>query len=113
MLAKKKKILLDLDGVLNTYTGNYNADYIPPIKDGAVEFLQRLSHTFEIKIFTVRDIELAEKWVKENNIQLYISGVTNTKEPAWLIADDRCVCFNGCYDKLLADIANFKVWHKA
>lgn len=113
MLAKKKKILLDLDGVLNTYTGNYNADYIPPIKDGAVEFLQRLSRNFEIKIFTVRDIELAEKWVKENNIQLYISGVTNTKEPAWLIADDRCVCFNGCYDKLLADIANFKVWHKA
>lgn len=113
MLAKKKKILLDLDGVLNTYTGNYNTDYIPPIKDGAVEFLQRLSHNFEIKIFTVRDIELAEKWVKENNIQLYISGVTNTKEPAWLIADDRCVCFNGCYDKLLADIANFKVWHKA
>lgn len=113
MLAKKKKILLDLDGVLNTYTGNYNADYIPPIKDGAVEFLQRLSHNFEIKIFTVRNIELAEKWVKENNIQLYISGVTNTKEPAWLIADDRCVCFNGCYDKLLADIADFKVWHKA
>lgn len=113
MLAKKKKILLDLDGVLNTYTGNYNADYIPPIKDGAVEFLQRLSHNFEIKIFTVRDIELAEKWVKENNIQLYISGVTNTKEPAWLIADDRCVCFNGCYDKLLADIADFKAWHKA
>ena len=72
MQAKKKKILLDLDGVLNTYTGNYNADYIPPIKDGAVEFLQRLSHNFEIKIFTVRDIELAEKWVKENNIQLYI-----------------------------------------
>ena len=113
MQAKKKKILLDLDGVLNTYTGNYNADYIPPIKDGAVEFLQRLSHNLEIKIFTVRDIELAEKWVKENNIQLYISGVTNTKEPAWLIADDRCVCFNGCYDKLLADIADFKVWHKA
>ena len=112
MQAKKKKILLDLDGVLNTYTGNYNATYIPPIKDGAVEFLQRLSHNFEIKIFTVRDIELAEKWVKENNIQLYISGVTNTKEPAWLIADDRCVCFNGCYDKLLADIACFKVWHR-
>ena len=113
MQAKKKKILLDLDGVLNTYTGNYNADHIPPIKDGAVEFLQRLSHNFEIKIFTVRDIELAEKWVKENNIQLYISGVTNTKEPAWLIADDRSVCFNGCYAKLLADIANFKFWHKA
>ena len=113
MQNKKKKILLDLDGVLNTYSGGYNAEYIPPIKDGAVEFLQKLSKEFEIKIFTVRDIELAKKWVNENNLSIYISGVTNTKEPAWLIADDRCVCFNGCYDKLLADIADFKVWHKA
>ena len=27
----KKTILIDLDGVLNEYTGNYQADYIPPI----------------------------------------------------------------------------------
>lgn len=113
MQGKKKKILLDLDGVLNKYSGDYNAKYIPPIKDGALEFLQKLSNEFEIKIFTVRSIELTKKWVNENNLSIYISGVTNTKEPAWLIADDRCVCFNGCYDKLLADIADFKVWHKA
>lgn len=113
MQTKKRKILLDLDGVLNTYIGNYDAEHIPPIKDGAIEFLQKLSENFEIKIFSVRDVNLVEKWVVENNIQIYISGVTNTKEPAWLIADDRCICFNGCYDKLLADIADFKVWHNA
>lgn len=113
MQTKKRKILLDLDGVLNTYIGNYDAEHIPPIKDGAIEFLQKLSENFEIKIFSVRDVNLVEKWVVENNIQIYISGVTNTKEPAWLIVDDRCICFNGCYDKLLAGIAGFKVWHKA
>ena len=113
MQTTKRKILLDLDGVLNTYTGNYDAEHIPPIKDGAIEFLQNLSEYFEIKIFSVRSVNLVEKWVVENNIQIYMSGVTNTKEPAWLIVADRCICFNGCYDKLLVDIAGFKVWHKA
>ena len=82
MHNKKKKILLDLDGVLNTYSGDYNAKYIPPIKDGAVEFLQKLSKEFEVKIFTVRNIELAKQWIDENNLSIYISGVTNSKEPA-------------------------------
>lgn len=112
MQNKKKKILLDLDGVLNTYSGNFDAKFIPPIKEGAIEFLQELSKSYEIRLFTVRNIEIAKKWVIENNIQTFISGVTNTKEPAWLIADDRCVCFNGCYDKLLSDINEFKVWYK-
>ena len=108
----KKKILLDLDGVLNTYTGNFDVANIPSIKEGAINFLQELAKNYEIKIFTVRSIELVNEWVIKNNIQNYISGITNTKEAAWLIVDDRCICFNGCYDKLLADIACFKVWHR-
>lgn len=109
----KKKILLDLDGVLNTYTKDFNPNFIPSIKDGAVEFLMQLSKDYEIVLFTVREKVLAEKWVVQNNLQKYIVGVTNTKEPAWLIVDDRCICFNGAYDKLLDDIDAFKVWHSA
>lgn len=113
MAAIKKKILLDLDGVLNTYTKDFNPNLIPPIKDGAVEFLKQLSKDYEIVLFTVRDKILAEKWIAQNNLQKYITGVTNIKEPAWLIVDDRCICFNGAYDKLLDDIDAFKVWHSA
>ena len=29
----KKTILIDLDGILNTYTGGFNEDFIPPLKD--------------------------------------------------------------------------------
>ena len=47
----KRTILIDLDGVLNIYTGNFDKDYIPPIKDGAKEFLENLSKDFEIKLF--------------------------------------------------------------
>ena len=42
----KKKILIDLDGVLNTYNGNYETDKIPDIKIGAKEFVEGLSKKF-------------------------------------------------------------------
>ena len=42
----KKTILIDLDGVLNDYVGNYDKDFIPPIKFGAKEFLSNLSKNF-------------------------------------------------------------------
>ncbi len=51
----KKMILIDLDGVLNTYTGNFDKDVIPNIKEGAFEFLENLSKTYEVKLFTTRN----------------------------------------------------------
>ena len=33
----RKTILMDLDGVLNEYTGDFDKDYIPPIKDSNKE----------------------------------------------------------------------------
>ena len=38
----KKTILIDLDGVLNTYTGKYDKNYIEPIADGAFKLIQNL-----------------------------------------------------------------------
>ena len=38
-----KKILIDLDGVLNEYEKEkFNENYIPKIKVGAYEFLERI-----------------------------------------------------------------------
>ena len=49
----KKTILIDLDGVLNTYTGEFKKEHIPPIKRGAKKFLEKLSKKFVIKIFKI------------------------------------------------------------
>ena len=108
----KKTILMDLDGVLNTYDGKYDADYIPPIKDGAYEFLRDLSVNYKIIIFTTRNSILASKWVTDNGLDDFIEKVTNVKEPAYLIIDDRCITFGGDYEKLQSQIENFKVWYK-
>ena len=45
----KKTILIDLDGVLNTYTGHFDENYIPEIKEGAEEFLKEIRKEYEIK----------------------------------------------------------------
>ena len=108
----KKTILLDLDGVLNTYTGEYDKDYIPPIRNGAIDLVKNLSTTFNVVIFTSRNILVAIKWILNNNLGEYITNITNVKEPCYLMIDDRCIQFKGDYAKLKEEINDFKVWYK-
>ena len=108
----KKTILIDLDGVLNQYKGEYNPDFIPPIKAGAYEFLEKLHKKYELKIFTTRDKKLAYKWFNDNDLTQFVKEITNIKVPAWLIIDDRCLQFIGDYEKILGEIEKFKPWYK-
>ena len=51
----KKIIQIDLDGVLNKYDGNYNNGEIADLKNGAREFLEKLSQEYKIEILTVQN----------------------------------------------------------
>lgn len=108
----KKTILIDLDGVLNKYDGIFDELYIPPLRNGAYDFLKELSQNYKIIIFTTRNTLLVSKWVIENNLEELITNVTNIKEPSYLIIDDRCIKFDGSYQELKNNIDNFKVWYK-
>ncbi len=110
-MTNKKVILIDLDGVLNKYTGEYQENYIPEIQDGALLFIKNLSKKYNVKLFTTREKQLVLRWIKEHKIEEYVSDVTNTKEPAWLYIDDRCVKFEGNFDKLTKQIETFKTWY--
>ena len=112
MKTFKKTILIDLDGVLNNYTGGYEENYIPPIKDGAYDFIKEISETYKIVLFTSRNLLLASEWVLENNLKDFIHNVTNVKEPSVLLIDDRGLNFNGNYEVLKEQIKNFKPWYK-
>lgn len=107
-----KTLLIDLDGVLNKYTGNYQENYIPVPKKGSLKFLKEMSKKYTIKIFTSRNIKLAEDWVKNHRFEKYISGITNIKEPCFLYIDDRCINFQGSYELLSAQIEDFKPYYK-
>ena len=107
----KKKILIDLDGVLNQYgKEKFDENCIPEIKDGAKEFLENLlDEKTELYLFTTRNLLLASKWLIENEIDKYFKDVTNVKIPAFLHIDDRCVCFNGNYTETIKEIQSFEV----
>lgn len=107
-----KTLLIDLDGVLNTYTGDFDPNFIPPIREGAREFLEKLSKNYKIKLFTTRNKILATKWLINEKLGNLIEDIVNIKEPCYLYIDDRCLCFNGDYVKLEEQIGNFKPYYK-
>ncbi len=103
----KKTLLIDLDGVLNNYCGNYDENHIPEVKEGAKKFLDSLCEKFNLVLFTTREHSSAEKWLRENNLDRYFSKITNEKLPAFLQIDDRAICFSGDYDSTLQCIEKF------
>lgn len=106
----RKKILIDLDGVLNEYgKEKFDENFIPEIKSGAKEFIQKVSEFAELYLFTSRNLILATKWLIKNDLDKYFKDVTNVKIPSYLYIDDRTVCFKGDYKQTLEDIENFKV----
>ena len=110
----KKKIMIDLDGVLNNYTF-FKENDIPEIKDGAKEFLKKLyeQEKYELFLFTTRNKILASKWLIENGIDIFFKDITNIKEPAFMYIDDRAVQFHGDYNVLMEQINKFNVYWKA
>ena len=107
-----KTILLDLDGVLNTYNGYYTENFIPSPKKDTKDFLQRLSQEYKIVIFSTRTPELIEKWLKEYKLDKFINKITNIKIPAFVHIDDRCINFNGNYQETIEQIKKFKPYWK-
>ena len=110
----KKRILIDLDGVLNKYgREKFDENYIPDIKEGAYEFIKELSQSAELYLFTTRNLMLATKWLIKYNLDKYFQDVTNIKIPSYLYIDDRTICFKGNYTETLDVIRNFKAyWQK-
>ncbi len=110
----KKTLMIDLDGVLNNYT-KYEENFIPKIKEGAKEFLEKLhkSNKYELVLFTTRNYELSQKWLQENKIEQYFKEITNIKKPTSIYIDDRALKFNGNFNQTLDEIEKFTVhWKK-
>lgn len=106
----KKTIMIDLDGVLDNYE-KYSYE-IPSIKDGAKEFVKKLSNDYELILFTTRPPKQAVIWLQENKIDKYFKDVTNVKTPAYIYIDDRALKFEGDFDKTLEKIEKFNVYWK-
>lgn len=86
-------VLVDFDGVLHRYSKGWadGTAYDLPM-DGAQHALEVLSRDgYEVVIFSTRDAGQITTWMQQHHMPPY--RVTNVKEPAVAIIDDRAIRF--------------------
>ena len=110
--AKDKSITiaLDFDGVIHSYKQGWTGD-VPedaPM-EGIEEFMKSLiKKGWILKIFTTRNAEMVEDWLKFYKLDKYIESIHSEKIPAKLYIDDRGYHFDGDFNKCEDFIDGFK-----
>jgi len=99
-------ILIDFDGVVHSYTGWNDGKLNGPIPN-AKEAIIELQQSYKVVIFSTRNKEQIEPWLKEYQFPSDLI-VTNEKVPAIVLVDDRAIKFQGIWNnELILEIKNF------
>lgn len=108
-------VCVDLNGVLDAYTGWQGADHFDPPRAGARAFLQALTRRgYRVVVFTTRHEEGVWRWARAHGLDDLIADVTDRKPAAHVFVDDRAVCFRGDFDATLEQIDRFAAhWEAA
>jgi len=104
----KRILTLDFDGVLNNYGGWNGEDDLSTPRDGVGAFLASLNEFFDVKIMSSREPAKIQNWLKENDLDQYISEILKKPVPFWLHIDDRALRFDGNYKDIVEEIEEFK-----
>lgn len=97
-------VCVDLDGVLNQYSGWKGEDHFAEPRPWAAEFLRRLHVHNHVVVLTTRNDNATRTWLQEHGMSAYVSLVTNEKPPAAAYVDDRAVKFNGSFEEALTAV---------
>jgi hypothetical protein len=111
-----KTVLVDLNGVLDQYTGwkgSAEASLTPP-RQGVRDFLLSLrKRNYRILVFTTVYAPIVRNWLREHALDSLVDGVTDRKEPAFAFIDDRAICFRGDFDDALVQLDTFRAHWEA
>lgn len=114
-------IAVDFDGVIHKCSKGYydGTIYDPPV-EGAREALRELSEKYTVIVHTCKakpdrglvngktGTELVWQWLKDNNLNQYVSKVTAEKPRAMAYIDDKSIPFNNNWDSIITKIQNIK-----
>jgi hypothetical protein len=104
-------VCVDLNGVLDSYTGWKDPDHWDPPRDGAHEFLRTLqARGFVVVVFTTRHPTGVRRWLRQHELLPYVTAITSRKPPAHVFVDDRAVCFRGDFNETLERVLSFKAY---
>lgn len=105
----KKSLLIDVDGVMARYDGNYVPGTLSDPVEGTQDALNKLRSKYLLTAFTSRDLDIFKSWADKHGI-----GYDNfvQKPLCFAMLDDRAIQFRGNWDRALEEIENFKPWWK-
>lgn len=115
-MSRRQIVAFDFDGVINPYSKGYNFGHLSedPVK-GIKEEIARIIKEFRVVVFSSRcekpeGIEKIRTYLEKHGI--IVDGIQATKPKAYIIVDDKAICFNGNPEGLLEQIQNFVPWTK-
>jgi hypothetical protein len=102
-------VCVDLNGVLDSYTGWQGSKHWDPPTPGAEEFLRELNERgFRVVVFTTRWEPDARAWLAEHGLLRHVAEITDRKPAAHVFVDDRAVCYRGDFRATLEQVARFR-----
>lgn len=102
-------VCVDLNGVLDAYTGWRGAEHWDEPRAGAAEFLRSLrARGYRIVIHTTRWADDARAWLAAHDLLSLVDDVTDRKVAAHVFIDDRAICFRGDFDATLDEVDHFR-----
>ena len=111
----KKTVVMDFDGVINSYSSGWcGMDKIPdPPVPGIREAIEHIREKYLVVVFSTRCAtekgrNAIIQYLRDNNIT--VDGVAREKPPAVCYVDDRAVRFDGDPVKMAAEVMEFKNW---
>jgi hypothetical protein len=106
---ERPMVCVDLNGVLDLYTGWKHPDHWDLPRPGAETFLRSLnSGGFDVVVFTTRHPGQVRRWLREHGLLRHVAAVTRRKPAAHVFVDDRAVCFRGDFEDTLKRVEAFK-----
>ncbi len=101
-------VCVDLNGVLDSYTGWKHEKHFDPPRAGADRFLDALrGRGYRVVVHTTRWRDDVEAWLREHGLYERVDEITNEKVAAHVFVDDRAVTFQGDFEATLEEIDRF------